>query len=72
MIIMGKREQKPCNFLGDNITKLVSKNYNGVIFIATESAVLDAKGNLSLNNLGLKDNLDQFNIKAKTENKISK
>lgn len=69
MIIMGQREQKTFNFLGDNITKLVNRNYEGVIFVATENAVLDANGNVSLNNLGLKDCINKFNIKAKTYNK---
>lgn len=68
MIIMGSRKQKRFNFLGDNISRVVSENYEGVIFVATDDNVLDSNGQVSLDNLGLKNNI--ANYKVKTEIKV--
>jgi len=65
MIILGERQQKGFRFLGDNITELVNKHFKGVVFIATDKNVLDTEGNVSLDNLGLKNNIDNYNIKHK-------
>jgi nucleotide-binding universal stress UspA family protein len=65
MIILGDRKQKKFRLLGDNITGLVKKHFKGVVFIATDKNVLDAQGNVSLDNLGLKNNIDNYNIKHK-------
>lgn len=67
MIILGEREEKKFKFLGDNITGLVNKNYKGVVFVATEKTVLDANGEVSLDSLGLKNNIDNYNLKSKKE-----
>lgn len=69
MIILGERKRKRFNFLGDNITDLVNKKYNGVVFVATDETVLDSRGNVSLDNLGLKNNIDNYNIKLKSQDK---
>lgn len=67
MIILGEREEKRFKFLGDNITRLVNKNYNGVVFVATDKTILDANGEVSLDSLGLKNNIDNYNLKSKKE-----
>ena len=67
MIILGERKQRRFNFLGDNITQLVHKNFEGVVFVATEKNVLDSKGNVSLDNLGLKNNIENYNMKKKND-----
>ncbi len=67
MIILGERKQKRFSFLGDNITRLVNKNYEGVVFLATDKNVLDSTDKVSLDNLGLKNNIANYNIKAKDE-----
>ncbi|WP_296317060.1 universal stress protein [Winogradskyella sp. UBA3174] len=63
MIIMGERKQKRFNFLGDNITRLVKNNFEGVVFVATDKTILDSKGKVSLDNLGLKNNIANYNVK---------
>ncbi|WP_400075386.1 universal stress protein [Winogradskyella sp. R77965] len=65
MIILGERKQKRFNFFGDNITQLVHKNFDGVVFVVTDENVLDSKGNVSLDNLGLKNNIENYNVKEK-------
>jgi nucleotide-binding universal stress UspA family protein len=67
MIVLGERKGKRFKFLGDNITGLVYKNYDGVVFVASDKTVLDSKGNVSLDNLGLKNNVANYNIKSKDE-----
>lgn len=67
MIILGERKQKKFKLLGDNITRLVHKNYDGVIFVATDKNVFDSRGKVSLDNLGLKNNIANYNIKSKKE-----
>lgn len=65
MIILGERRQKRINIFGDNITDFIHKKYDGVIVIATDKNILDTNGKVSLDNLGLKNNIANFNIKAK-------
>ena len=65
MIILGERKKKRFNLLGDNITLLVKNNYEGVVLVATDNNVLDANGKVSLDNLGIKDNIANYNLKAK-------
>ena len=67
MIILGERAGKRFKFLGDNITRLVNKNYKGVIFVATDKTILDANGDVSLDSLGLKNNIDNYNLDSKKE-----
>jgi hypothetical protein len=67
IIILGERKEKRFKLLGDNITRLVHKNYNGVVFVATDKNILDSKGKVSLDNLGLKNNIANYNIKSKKE-----
>ncbi len=67
MIILGERKQKKFNLFGDDITGLVQKKHEGVVFVATDTNVLDAKGNVSLDNLGLKNNIANYNVKGKNE-----
>lgn len=67
MIVLGEKKKKRFKFLGDNITSLVYKNYDGVVFVASDKTVLDSKGNVSLDNLGLKNNVANYNIKSKDE-----
>ena len=69
MIIIGERKQKKFNLFGDNISGLVNKNYEGVVFVATDTAVLDSSGEVSLDNLGLKNNIENYKIKAKSMDK---
>ena len=69
MIILGERKPKKFNFLGDNISGLISKKYKGVVFVATDETILDSSGNVSLDNLGLKNNIDNYNIKSKSQDK---
>ncbi|MGB3605934.1 MAG: universal stress protein [Psychroserpens sp.] len=63
MIILGERKPKALRFLGNDITRFVQSNYDGVVFIATKDNTLDTQGNISLNNLGLIDNLSNFKVK---------
>jgi nucleotide-binding universal stress UspA family protein len=65
MIILGERKQKRFHLFGDNITNFVHKKYDGVVIIATDKNVLDTNGKVSLDNLGLKNNIANYNIKAK-------
>ena len=67
MIILGERKHKRFNLVGNNITRLVNKNYNGVVFVATDENVLDSNGNVSLDNLGLKNNIENYNVKEKKD-----
>ena len=67
MIVLGERKGKRFKFLGDNITSLVYKNYDGVVFVASDKNVLDSKGNVSLDSLGLKNNIANYNIKYKKQ-----
>ncbi|MDG1728787.1 MAG: universal stress protein [Algibacter sp.] len=67
IIILGERKQKRFNFLGDNITRLVHKNYAGVVFVATDKNIFDSRGKVSLDNLGLKNSIANYNIKPKKE-----
>jgi nucleotide-binding universal stress UspA family protein len=67
MIILGERKQKKFKFFGDNITSFVHKNYNGVVFVATDKNVFDSRGKVSLDNLGLKNNIANYNINSKKE-----
>jgi nucleotide-binding universal stress UspA family protein len=67
MIILGERKQRRFNFLGDNITRFVKKKYNGVVLVATEKNILDSKGDVSLDNLGLKNNIENYKVKVKDE-----
>ncbi|WP_051229697.1 universal stress protein [Psychroserpens burtonensis] len=64
IIVLGERKQKRFNFLGDNITDFVYKNYNGVVLVATENDFLDSKGKLSIDNLVMKSNT----ISSQTKN----
>jgi len=71
MIIVGERTPKKFNIFGDNITKFVNKIYDGVVFEATDTSLLDERGNVSLNNLGLKNNIANYNTsKAKEKVKV--
>lgn len=70
MIIMGECRQKRFNFFGNRITQLVNDNYKGVVFVVTNETILDATGNVSLDNLGLKNNIANYNIKAKDKFKV--
>jgi nucleotide-binding universal stress UspA family protein len=67
MIILGERTQRRFSFFGDNITRFVQKNYDGVVLVATGNNVLDANGEVSLNILGLKNNVANYKIKAKNK-----
>ena len=67
IIILGERKQKRFKFLGDNITNFVQKNYDGVIFVASDKNVFDSRGKVSLDNLGLKNNIANYNIKSKKQ-----
>lgn len=65
MIILGDRKKKRFSVFGDQITSFVKKNYGGVILVATEKNALDANGKVSLDNLGLKNNLESYLAKGK-------
>lgn len=67
MIILGERKREKFKFLGNNITRLVRKNYDGVVFVATDETVLDSNGEVSLDSLGLKNNIANYNLKSKKE-----
>ncbi|SDR69793.1 Universal stress protein family protein [Formosa sp. Hel1_31_208] len=67
LIILGERKQKRFNFLGDRISHYVNKRYNGVVLVVTDSNVLDSEGKVSLNNLGLKNNIDNYKVQIKNE-----
>mgnify|MGYP001817556001 CR=1 FL=1 len=67
MIILGERKRENFKFLGNNITRLVRKNYDGVVFVATDKTVLDSNGEVSLDSLGLKNNIANYNLKSKKE-----
>ncbi len=70
MIILGEREQKRFKFFGDNITSFVYKNYDGVVLVATDTNTLDTAGNVSLDTLGLKNNIDNYNAKEQVKPKV--
>lgn len=71
MIILGERRPKKFNIFSDNIIKYVNKIYDGVVFEATDASLLDERGNVSLNNLGLKNNIANYNTsKAKEKVKV--
>ena len=72
MIILGERQQKRFNFFGDNITGFVHKNYHGVVLVATDNNTLDYKGNVSLDSLGLKNNIDNYNTKEQVIQQVKK
>lgn len=65
MIILGERERKRFKFLGNNITRLVNMNFKGVVFVATDKTIIDSKGEVSLDSLGLKNNIANYNLKSK-------
>jgi nucleotide-binding universal stress UspA family protein len=65
MIILGDRETKKFNWFSDNIAKLVHKNYDGVVFEVTDANIYDKDGNISLDNLGLKNNIQKYTVKTK-------
>ncbi|WP_034060677.1 universal stress protein [Lacinutrix jangbogonensis] len=65
MIILGERKRKRFNLLGDSISRFVNRNYQGVVFVATDNNVLDSRDKVSLDNLGLKNNIANYKIKAK-------
>jgi hypothetical protein len=67
MIILGERKQKRFNFLGGNITRLVHKKFEGVVFVVKDKNVLDSRGKVSLDNLGLKNNIANYMVKTKDE-----
>ncbi|TBN02432.1 universal stress protein [Hyunsoonleella flava] len=67
MIILGERERKKPKFLGNNVTGLVHKNYEGVVFVASDKTIFNSKGEVSLDSLGLKDNIANYNLKSKKE-----
>lgn len=48
VIILGKRKSKPFNFIGDNITEHVIKNYDGAVMIASEENAIQPNTELSL------------------------
>jgi nucleotide-binding universal stress UspA family protein len=48
VIILGKRKSKPFNFIGDNITEYVIKNYDGAVMIASEENAIQPNTELSL------------------------
>lgn len=64
MIILGEREKKRFNLFGDSITRFIEKNYEGVILIANDKNLLDAEGRVSLDNLGLKNNIENYNVEV--------
>ena len=66
-VILGERKQRRFNFLSNSITTFVNKNYKGVVFIATNKNSLDPYGMISLDNLGLKNNIANYNVKTKNE-----
>ena len=70
MIILGERQQKRFNFFGDNITGFIYKNYDGVVMVATDTNTIDTEGNVSLDTLGLKNNVDNYNSKAQVKQDI--
>jgi nucleotide-binding universal stress UspA family protein len=70
MIILGERLPRKLKFLGDNITRLVERSFKGVIFIADDNNTLDANGNISLDNLGLKNNIAKYKIKQEKEVRV--
>ena len=65
MIILGEKKKKRLNLFGDNITRFVEKNYKGVLLIATDNNLLDSNGRVSLDNLGLKNNIVNYNVEVK-------
>lgn len=70
IIILGERKQKRFNIFGDNITAFVNKKYDGVVVVATDKNILDTNGKVSLDNLGLKNNIADYNINSKTKSMV--
>jgi predicted peroxiredoxin len=70
MIILGERTHKRFKFFRDNITRFVYNNYNGVVLVATGNNTLDGAGNVSLDNLGLKNNIDNYNANEQVKQQI--
>lgn len=48
IIVLGKKKSSALNFVGDNITKFILKQYNGLIFIADANNTLEPNGKISL------------------------
>lgn len=67
LIILGERKQKRFNLFGNNVSRLVNKNYEGHIVVATDEIISDSRGKVSLDNLGLKNNIANYNVKVKDE-----
>jgi len=65
MIILGQRKIKRFNWFGDNIATLVRSNFNGVVYEVSDSNGFDEDGNVSLDNLGLKNNIEKYTVKSK-------
>ena len=61
MIILGKKKAKRFNWFSNNLIDLIHKIYDGVIFEATENSLFDEEGKVSLDNLGLKNNIANYN-----------
>ena len=57
IIVLGKRKASPLKFVGDGITQLVLKKFNGIIMIASDKNILDTQEELSL---GLFNNGNQI------------
>jgi hypothetical protein len=70
MIILGERTPKKFRLFSDNILSIVQKNFNGVVFVATDDNTLDENGNVSLDNLGLKNNISKYTKKPKEKIKV--
>ena len=72
IIVLGKRKSKSFNFIGDNITRFILKNYNGTIFIASNKDTLKSNKTLSLgvlNNYEQPSNLNFINKLVEASNK---
>lgn len=61
MIILGKSKTKRFKWLNNSLIDFVRNIYDGVIFEATQHSLIDEDGNISLDNLGLKNNIENYN-----------
>lgn len=66
MIILGQKTPKRFNWFSDNIIEFVHDIYDGVIFEATDADLSDKDGKVSLDNLGLQNNIENYNT-SKTQ-----
>ena len=60
IIVLGKRQSKPLNFIGDNMASFVLKKHEGVIMIAADENALEPNEEISLGFLNNKE--DAFNM----------